>query len=261
MDDLIKVIILGIVQGVAEFLPISSSGHLAVLSSLFGFEEDDNLLLAIALHAGTLLSIVLYYRNDLLALLKPERFKLVLYIGLGTIPAVIVGLGLKDLMDQLVSSPLFIAGFFGLTAAFLFFLHNRAPQGRTLEDLTPAHACLIGVFQAIAILPGVSRSGSTISIATRMGYNHEDAARFSFLLGVPAIGGAVVLYMKDILEMGARSAGEGVTLPLLGVGFVVSFITGYGSLVLLIRLLKKGKLHHFSFYLVVIAVVLGIHSL
>jgi len=257
MDDVVKVVILAIVQGIAEFLPISSSGHLAVLSKLFGFQDDENVLMSIALHAGTLLSIILYYHKDLLSMLQPKNFKLALLIGLGTIPAVIVGLGLKDMMDQFVNTPLFIAGFFCCTAAILFFLHNREPIGKPLKEIGPRDALAIGVLQAIAILPGISRSGSTIAIATRLGYDHEDAARFSFLLGIPAIGGAVVLYLKDILEMGANESGGSVTLPLLFLGFVVSFVTGYGALLCLIKILRKGKLHHFAIYLVCIAIILA----
>lgn len=246
--------VLGLLQGVAEFLPISSSGHLVIGKALLrqlvpGSEEgvaslpDDDPTLEIALHAGTLLSILVVYRNDLLRVIRDRR--LIGLVVLATIPVGVIGVLLKDVIGQLFSSP-FAAGCALLcTASFLVV-------GRRLQQIQKEHqpnsfgrSLLIGLAQAVAIVPGISRSGSTIAAALACGLSREEAARFSFLIAIPAIGGATVLQAKDLLS------GEAVsTLPIMPVvvGTIVAFVTGVASLQLLLKLLMKDRLLWFAGY-------------
>ena len=256
--ELLQVIILAVVQGITEFLPISSSGHLAVLQKFFGYDGEGTLTMTIVLHAGTLLSILAYYRKDLIDLVTQGQWNVILKVAVGTVPVVIVGLGIKSAMEGLSANMMVVAGSFVLTAIMLIFVHNPAPKGKTLATMNWRDVILIGLAQCIAILPGVSRSGSTIAVGTRMGLSHDDAARFSFFLGIPAIGGATVFILKDLVE--AHQAGQAPpfeVLPML-IGFVVSFLVGYAAIIGLIKVLKLGKFAWFGYYVAVLAILLFI---
>ncbi len=248
--NLIYAVILGAVQGVAEFLPISSSGHLVIVSELLtslsggGLPEWlQGMTMNVALHFGTLLSIATIYFRDLLALLKQARTLLLIVIS--SVPAGLAGVLLKDHLDTLFQNAL-AAGFCLLVTAVIL-LTGRKLQGvnRNLSELSTGAALTIGLFQAVAILPGISRAGSTVGAGLMCGLRPQDAARYSFFLAVPAIGGASLLELLDLLQHGERNAPE--FLPMI-VGMVVSYVVGVFSLRSLIRLLAADRLHWFAWY-------------
>lgn len=249
-----EVILLGIVQGIAEFLPISSSGHLVVLESLFGGSLE-NLELNVALHFGTLLSIVVVYRNDLLPVLKQP--KLLLAIVVATLPVVASGLLLKDVFVAASATPV-IAGIGLLITSGLLAITPKVDRGdRSLGDIRLRDALVIGLFQAIAPLPGISRSGSTIVGALLMGLRREAAGHFSFFIAIPALSGATILTMKDILDEGTTGTPIGFALAGAGVAFVV----GVFALKWLLRLISAGKLAWFSIYCFILGAVVVLASL
>lgn len=259
MTDYLLVFLLAAVQGVAEFLPISSSGHLAVLGTLCGFDPEANMALGIVLHAGTLAAILVFYFRELLKFFKPERFHLMLMLILGSIPAGAVGVLLKSGgWAEAVFNNLLVAGCgFLATGAMLQYSESRRNKeaafdaGVAIEKIGWKQALLIGAAQAVAILPGVSRSGSTISAGLFAGLRRTNCAEFSFLLAIPAIGGAALLELLDLIKAEQAEIG-GIPGGALVFGFAVSAAVGYISLQLLVKMLNRGKLSLFSGYLYVI---------
>jgi undecaprenyl-diphosphatase len=245
--DFVIAFILGLVQGVTEFLPISSSGHLVILQSLFNIVEG-GLLLDTILHLGTAFSIIFVFRKDILALVGDsigkdtvKRSSALSYIGyliVATIPAAVLGVLFNDYFEALFTNPKAAGSMLLVTAALLFISAIRKSDG---GPVTLLKAIVIGLAQAIAIMPGLSRSGSTIAIALLVGVARDKAGKFSFLLALPAIFGAALLHARkiDTLDMHI--------LPVL-LGFIVSFIVGIAALKLLIRFVQKGKLYYFGFY-------------
>ncbi|MCF0234378.1 MAG: undecaprenyl-diphosphate phosphatase, partial [Thermoguttaceae bacterium] len=277
--DFIRIIIMAIVQGVGEFLPISSSGHLLVLGrALFQDAEAlnaDNLItLSILLHAGTLLSVLVYFWRSICDAIFHRR-RLLLMIVVASIPTAVIGLLVKKFAeDSLLANPYVAgAGFIvtgvlllkylrktGLTdrERYLKELENfekdveeKVPN-RPLEDLTFLDSILIGIAQGIAVLPGISRSGLTITAGVARRFNREAAATFSFLLAIPAIGGGALLeaidYLKTLREENLSVTSD-PSLALYGLGAAISFIVGFVSLAYLMRWLKAGKLHYFAYWL------------
>lgn len=275
--DYVHAIILAVVQGIAEFLPISSSGHLVISNALLQqflgaslpASVTDSATMGIALHFGTLLSILVVYRKELIDVLKDVHTLAMIVVA--TIPVGVVGLLLKDYVDQAFHSPLIAGCALLATAAFLLTgrrLQNQSPAAvpdattpdvATKTDAVTAPdagassqapiglgtAIAVGLFQAIAIVPGISRSGSTIAAGMACGMKREDAARFSFLIAIPAIGGASVLELKDFVTGEASFSGS--PLPVL-VGMLVSFVVGVVALRWLIRMVVADRLHLFAFY-------------
>ncbi|MEW4489042.1 undecaprenyl-diphosphate phosphatase [Thalassoglobus sp. JC818] len=252
--ELWEVIILGIVQGIAEFLPISSSGHLVILESLLGGELE-NLELNVALHFGTLMSILVVYRKDLIPLLFdiPMMSKIVL----ATLPVVFSGLVLKDLFTA-ASSSAFVAGIGLLITAGLLLITPKIDRGtKGLEQMTNRDSLVIGLFQAVAPMPGISRSGSTIVGGLLSGVNRDAAARFSFYIAIPALLGATVLTLKDILEEGT----SGTPLSTMAAGCVASFVVGIASLNALLKIVSKGQIVWFGVYCAIMGlIVIGCSS-
>ena len=253
------VILLAVVQGLTEFFPVSSSGHLVLLEALFGTRGDasaGSVLFEVAVHVGTLGAIVVFYRKKLRALLDAklavlssgsegyeahrEEVRYIGYILVGTIPAVLVGVLLRDEIARAFDAPALASSFLVATAAYLLLGRRRAVS-RTLSWRT---ALVIGAAQAIAILPGISRSGWTITTALILGLGFAEAAEFSFLLSIPAILGALVL---EIAAEPPAMTAEAV-LPLV-VGAVAAFLSGWFALRLLIGILTRGAFHRFAYYL------------
>jgi len=248
MKQYLEVLLLGIVQGIAEFLPISSSGHLVILESLMG-KHEENLVLNVALHFGTLLSILVVYRNELFKVFL--NLKMLRAIFIASLPVVIVGLTFKEYFETTLNSPL-VAGLGLLLTSALLFLTPRIDNGeRQLPDIRLRDAFVIGLFQAIAPLPGVSRSGSTIVGGLLMGLKREDAANFSFYIAIPVLGGATLFMLKDIFESG----GNGTPVPAIMVGIVVSFVVGLLALSWLLKLIVKQKLIWFAWYCLAMAIL------
>ena len=267
--DLIEAFILGVLQGITEFLPISSSGHLALGRILLGSEVESGITYEVVVHFGTLVSIMYYYRTELGRLLssgvrfllnpaKEKESKDVNFLGMiliSMIPAFIVGFTLKDQVEAIFSNPLLVSFMLLVTGVLLFstkFIPNRTQENdashlAAAEGGVPigiAKSFAIGLAQACAMIPGISRSGSTITTALWLGVDRETAANFSFIMVIPVIGGAMLLQVLDLLEVGI----QGAALQVLVVGFLSSAISGYFALKYLIIILKKSGFYLFSFY-------------
>lgn len=262
----LNIIILGIVQGIAEFLPISSSGHLAVLSHIMNYEEP-SLFVAQMLHFGTFLSVLYFYRRDVatlfiefINLIKKifskdktpitKNQKMVLYILLACIPTALIALIFEETFASLYSNMKMISLMFLVTAILLYFIDTFTGT-KEITDTNVLGPIGIGMVQGLAILPGISRSGSTIFAATFLEVNKKEAAKFSFLLSLPATFGAFIFGLKDAVKAGETMV---LTLPVI-IGIVVSFVVGVYSLRFLIDLINRNKLKYFSIYLVIIAII------
>ncbi len=253
--DLWKMCILAVVQGVTEFLPISSSGHLVVLQRVFGFDNpEENLFVTVVLHAGTLLAIVIYYFPDLWSILRDRRWRLVGLLVVGTMPVGVVGVVLKKVLREDFGNFWLTTFCFAVTAGLLLVVHKRVNGTKDLATMSWVDALAVGLMQCLAPLPGVSRSGTTISTATRRGLTQEAAAKFSFLLGIPAIGGATLVEVLG--AVGDGTATQQTSTVALVLGFVIAAGVGYVSLWWLIRLLKGGKFHRFGYYCLALFAVL-----
>lgn len=257
-----KIVILAIIQGVAEFLPISSSGHLVLFGKMLGLGADEGMIrLTITLHAGTLAAIIVFYFRRLLDMvIIPARRRLIPLLIVGSVPAAVVGVSLKKtgVIDGFFDNLVLVAMGFFCTGYLLLRSDVRVEKTVALERMGYPRSLLIGIAQAFAILPGVSRSGSTISTAVRNGLEKDDAAAFSFFLACPAIGGAALLEALSLLKDGGGTAA--CSPSMLALGFAVSAGVGYLSLKLLIGILKRGKLYWFAFYCFGIGLVaLSVH--
>lgn len=244
MTDLLRIVILAVVQGIAEFLPISSSGHLVILGSLMG-ELGESVTLEIILHAGTLGSILVVYWRKILDLITRDHRVFGLLV-IGTLPAVVVGLTIKSQFEWLMRSPLLAGAMLMVTGCLLIVLGRLKPRQGTYPTLTWVGAFAVGCFQAVAILPGISRSGSTILGGRLLGLNNDDSVTFSFLLAIPAISGATTLAVKDLLteEQPVGTASIGIML----VGALVAFLVGIIALRWLIRWSREDRLHWFAYW-------------
>ncbi len=254
--SIVESILMGLVQGMTEFLPISSSGHMVVLKTLLGVETP-GIGLEAAAHIGTLAAILTVYGWDILDIAtsflrglahggagRSPGFRLGLLIIIGSLPAGIIGILFKDVLERAFSSPAVAGAGFLLTGIALTIASRRITspgRGDTAERLKPGSALGVGVAQAIAIMPGISRSGATISAGISAGLRRDEAARFSFLLSVPAVLGAAILGWEDLaLSRVAPSA--------IAVVAVTAFVSGALSLRLLLGVLRRGKLQFFAYY-------------
>ena len=253
--SIIILIFLSVVQGLAEFLPVSSSGHLALLESVFRFSQNQRLSYTAFLHLGTVLALLFSFRikiysiftnlfNPKDSLQQKDSLSLVLKIIIGTIPAGIVGYLAKDKIDQVFNQPIYSAVFLIITGLILFT--TRFSQERKLK-ITYSDALLIGIAQAIALLPGISRSGATISIALLLGLSRVDGFEFSFLLSIPAVLGANILMFKDL------SCDFSIAFIILAIA--VPFIIGLVALKLLKNIVIKKQFHNFAYYCWIIGIV------
>ena len=247
---MLNAILWGAIQGLTEFLPISSSGHLVLIPALVGREGPD-LATSAMLHLGTLVAVLAYYRNDLMRMARFDRSgrRMITIIVIGTIPAVVLGLAFESRLDELTDRPSVVAGMLIVTGVILLATMLLRPGDRATEELRPTDAGLIGLAQSFALIPGVSRSGMTISAGLARGMERVEAARFAFLLGIPVIAGAGLLSIAR-----AISDGEGITASTI-VGMVVAAVTGYWAIAFLIRVLARAGLAPFGIYCVAFGVI------
>jgi undecaprenyl-diphosphatase len=248
---LLQSIFLAVVQGLTEFLPLSSSGHLVFFQSLFGLKEPP-IFFDVMLHLGTLLSVVVYFRRDILGIIKGvastlrrkeenrEGTKLFLWIILASIPTGLMGVFFKDWFESLFSRPKLVGGMLMLTGLILWLTRWAKKEGKPLGRMGWFEAILIGIAQGVAIIPGISRSGATISTGLFSGLDRELSGKFSFLLSIPAILGAMLLEFKEF----DPASGLGTAL----IGAAVAFGVGILALTLLITIIKMGKMFNFSYY-------------
>ena len=242
-------IILGIIQGLTEFLPISSSGHLVLVQEILGLELPGNDF-EILLHLGTLCSILVVFFKDIknifLTVSSKETQRFILMIIIGTLPALVIGLGLKDLITELFDNLLvvgFALIFTGLTLISSFYFNRQKNEYSIFRSF------LIGIAQAVAIIPGISRSGMTISCALLLGLGSKQAAKFSFLLAIPVIGGAGILMVTDI------ETASSIDFSTLMGGLFSSFFIGVVALKWLLAWLEDGKFHYFGIYCLLIGII------
>jgi undecaprenyl-diphosphatase len=255
--------LLGIMQGLGEFLPISSSGHVALGTELLGIKQtgEENMLFTVVVHVATALSTIIVFRNDIWQIFKGlfsfkwnDETKFSLKIIISMIPAVFIGLFFEDQLDEFFAQGMaMFVGFMLLITALLLLLADKAKF--TGKPVSFGNAVVIGIAQAIAILPGISRSGATISTSVLLGVDRAQAARFSFLMVIPLILGKM---SKDILD-GKVTASSDSALP-LAVGFITSFVVGLFACSLMIKLVRNSKLKYFAYYCFVagiLAIILG----
>lgn len=260
--DLFQSAVLGIIQGLTEFLPVSSSGHLVLSQNLFGLTEPE-LLFDICLHVGTLIAVCAVFWKDIRDILKNlatatskkkaagswsalyadnESIRISFLIVIGSIPTVFLGLLFKEMVDLLFGSVAIVGAMLIATGLILWFTRHQKTTGRSIGRMTVKDALLIGLVQGLAIIPGVSRSGSTISAALYRGLDRKLAGRFSFLLSIPAICGALLLSLKDGIAQNDLSIG------VILLGSLIAAGTGYAALKVLLRMVNQGHLAWFAPY-------------
>lgn len=257
--DPLKALILGLIQGLTEFLPVSSSGHLVLAQHLLGL-KDDLLLFDIVVHLGTLAAVIVFVQREISQIIRAAvaapwlswkgiartwreevYFRLLALIALATVPTGLIGLIFKRPLASLFASPAVVGFALIATGCFLAATRLLSPGGRGLDRLGPIRAIILGTAQGTAIIPGISRSGATISAGLFLGLEREAAARFSFLLFIPAIIGALALELSS-------STGPGPHAPAILIGFGAAAVSGYLALMLLMRLLAAGRFHLFAPY-------------
>ena len=274
MTEIIKIIILGIVQGATEFIPVSSSGHLVIIPWILGWarEPEASLLVETVLHWGTLLAILIIFWRDFWQMiiavfrsiatrsLTDRNARLGWFLVIGSIPAAILGLLFKDFVESLFASPVAAGGFLLVTGALLLsseWLSRNLQARRALSEIKWMDSIIIGCAQALALAPGISRSGTTIAAGLICGIRREDAARFSFLLGTPVFFGAGLLQILDALAVDSTQITE--QWLILAIGFVVSAITGFIAIRFLLNYLRDNTLYPFAIYCFVVGLsVIGL---
>ena len=256
-----EALILGLIQGLTEYLPVSSSGHLAIGAHLFGLSGEENLTFTVMVHIATVLSTCVVLWREIVWLLADlfkfkwnEGTRYCLNILISMIPVAVVGIFFKDKVETFFGNGLTVVGICLLiTAALLAFSYWAKPRQR--ENISPLHAFVIGIAQALAVLPGLSRSGSTIATGLLLGNKKERLAQFSFLMVIPPILGEALLNVKDIAEQGLSTAMAGLSPLTLLIGFVAAFVSGCLACHWMIELVKRGKLVWFAIYCAVAGVV------
>ncbi|THD69663.1 undecaprenyl-diphosphate phosphatase [Robertkochia marina] len=260
--EALDAIILGIIQGLTEFLPVSSSGHLELGKAILGDQmvPEESLLFTVILHFATALSTIVVFRKDVGEIFSGlmntewnEEKKFSLKIILSMVPAALIGSYFEEQLEALFGGNILLVGFMLIVTALLLYLADKAKS--TSKDVTYTNAFVIGISQAIAMLPGISRSGATISTSVLLGNDKTKAARFSFLMVVPLIMGKIC---KDILS--GDLSYDAAQFKILGVGFLAAFIAGIAACTWMISLVRRSKLVYFSFYCFIvglIAIVLG----
>jgi undecaprenyl-diphosphatase len=253
-----KYILLGIIQGLTEFLPVSSSGHLVIFQTLFDLPYS--IAFDIVVHLATALAVIVYFWRDILKILNPksqiQTRKLLLFIIIGTIFTGILGLGFKDFFESLFSSVFAVGWFLLLTGLIIVLAEWVGKAKRGLGDMGIWDAILIGLAQGCAIAPGLSRSGATISASLARNLDRTLAARFSFLLSVPAILGAGLVQAPKILEAGATDAG----LWSLILGFIAAFISGWIAIKIFMNIIQRTSIRFFAYYCFVVGIIVLILS-
>lgn len=257
MTEILRSILLGVVQGLTEFLPVSSSGHLEIAKFILGEDAigEESMMMTVVLHFATALSTIVIFRKFIWDIVKSAFQKdgkysrgFILNIIISMVPAALVGVFMDDLLESLFNKNLLLVCSMLILTGILLFIADRAKS--TDKKVGPIEAIIIGISQAIAILPGISRSGATISTSVLLGIDREEAARFSFLMVVPLIFGKMA---KDVLDDSFSASFVNITE--LGVGFIAAFLTGMVACTWMIALVKNSQLRYFSYYCFIVAVI------
>lgn len=255
--EVLDALILGIIQGLTEFLPVSSSGHLELGKAILGDNSipEESMLFTVVMHFATALSTLVVFRKDILEILKGlfqlkwnEETQFSLKIIISMLPAAIIGVLFEEELEELFGGSVMLVGFMLIITALLLWLADKAKN--TEKPVSYSNAFVIGISQAIAMLPGISRSGATISTSVLLGNDKTKAARFSFLMVVPLILGKIA---KDLLSGDLTFTTENATS--LGVGFIAAFIAGLIACTWMIALVKKSKLSYFAIYCLIVGII------
>ncbi len=261
--DWIEAVILGLIQGLTEFLPVSSSGHLELAKAFFGSHQipAESALMTVVLHFATALSTIIVFRKEVLTIIRGlfkfrnnEEFRFSIYIIISMVPAVIVGLKYEDFIDSLFSEQVLLVGLMLFVTAALLVAADKAKKTKKSVNLTSAF--IIGIAQMVAIMPGISRSGATISTSVLLGIDRTKAARFSFLMVVPLILGKMA---KEFID-GNVVFSTSETIP-VAAGFSAAFVTGLIACTWMIALVKKAKLKYFALYCFLVGLIAVLFSL
>ena len=244
--EFIQAIILGLIQGLTEFLPVSSSGHLVLFQNLFGIKEAGQAF-SIILHVATLIAVFVYYWKDIWALIRNPFQRTTALLIAGTLPTVVIALLFNDTFNAIFGAGKYIGFNFLFTGCILLYADSRIAGRKKIRNMSLFDAIVVGTMQGVAILPAVSRSGMTISTCLARGMNREEAARFSFLLSIPAI--------KDIVT-GEVVLAEAMGIAPMACGFIAAAVSGYLAIRFMVDVIKKGKLKWFSVYVFILGAVL-----
>jgi len=248
-----EAVFLGMIQGLTEFLPVSSSGHLVLFQRLFGIEEGA-LVFDVAVHVATVAALLTVFRRDIRAMIRQPFSRLTLLVIAGTLPTGIIGVLFKDIFEEMFRSGASLGAGFLITGAVLWWAETTRAHDKDVDHMSYLDALFIGTLQGIAIIPAVSRSGMTIAGALVRGLNRELAARFSFLLSIPAILGAAVVKTKPLVAM--VRAGTGIGMTELVLGMLSAALFGYAAIRFMLWVIERKSLRGFSWYLWVLGMLI-----
>lgn len=251
-----EAIVLGLVQGFTEFLPVSSSGHLVLLQKYLGINPEYSMFLTVMLHLGTLIPVCVVFFKQILDLFK-KPFKSMGYLIIASIPAALVGFLLGDILDQVFYGGKYLIPCFLFTAIVLYAAELASKKRPLYNDINVKNSAIMGIAQAVAVIPGISRSGSTIAAGCFCGVDREKNANFAFLMSIPVILGSALLESLDVVKAGTIGIGA---LPLI-FGIIASAVSGYVAIKLMLSVVKQANYKWFSLYLVLLSVVLLIIEL
>jgi len=254
--SLIEAIILGIIQGVSEFLPVSSSGHLLVFHHIFGITAEDNLTFIIVLNMGSLVPLLYVFRKDIWMLIKNPFQKMTALLIVATIPLIVVTLLFEDFIESMFHTIYILPIGFIITGIVLLLSDRIKNNDRDITGIRFIDAIIIGCAQAVAVFPGISRSGSTLSATMARGINRESALKFSFLMSIPTAIGAMLFRVTRIVSEPALV--EGLNFPNLIAGFFTAAITGYFAINIMLKIVKEAKLKYFTLYYIIALILIVI---
>lgn len=261
--DLLEAFILGLVQGATEYIPVSSSAHLVLVPWLLGW-PDASFAFEVLVQWGTLVGVFFFFWQDIWAIAKAVlqglaqgrpfgtvEAKLGWFVVIATLPAVVLGLAFKDFFESFFAEPMYVGAFLILTAILLVVAEQLGSRTRSLENFTWLDALIVGFWQAAAIMPGISRSGATIGGAVLQGFDRTSAARFSFLMSIPALLGAGFVALFDLVDQGSIAT----ELPAISVGFVAAAVSGYACIRWLLHYLQRHSLYVFAAYCLALSIL------
>jgi len=251
---LLEAILLGLIQGLSEFLPVSSSGHLLVFHHIFGITSEDNMTFIIVLNMGSLIPLLWVFRKEVWELIRNPFQKTTALLIIATLPLVIVTIFFQDFIESMFHIVRFLPVGFVITGIVLLLSDKIRNNNKDIEKLRIIDAVLIGLAQAVAVFPGISRSGSTITASLARGLGRENAAKFSFLMSIPAAFGAIALRIGHIVS--GRILLEELNFVNLGAGFLTAAVSGYIAINFMLSIVKKAKLKYFALYYIFALVVL-----
>ncbi|MBU2595931.1 undecaprenyl-diphosphatase UppP [Patescibacteria group bacterium] len=250
-----QAIIYGLIQGIAEFLPISSTAHLILLPYFFHW-QDPGLSFDVFLHLGTLIAIISFFARDWVEIFKDKKYKLLALIIIACIPAAILGYAFEGKIETSLRSPLLIAATLAIFGLVIYLVDRFMKHTQKLKNMNYGQSILIGLGQSLALIPGISRSGATMTAGIALGFKRKTAAKFSFLIATPIMLGATIFRAKDLVDLPITGWFNGFSLLAAIIGFLAALISGYLAIKYLLKYLEKGSFTPFVIYRIVLAIVI-----